>query len=426
MAISANAVFEVRTTGADTNGGGFVTGASGTDYSQQDSAQYALTNGQTQGTTVILLAAAASDMVGNIAYISGGTGAVVATRRQITAVNVGVSITVDSSTGLTSGTGVTVNIGGALQTIAAGIAFMVAGNICWVKSGTYNITSSITFNPGNALPNGVPTYLLGYNSSRGDNPTGNNRPLINSSSAIASLVNVSKGPRVFAHFRLNGNDSVTDGLTMGDTFDMRGAQITNVKVEQTTRYGIVGQASNQHGGITGCEVTDLKTGATAGIYGGVCVACYVHDSPGVGFRLVQSAVSCVADTMTGDGFQLGDLGYAVFVNHCVAYACGGDGFEFAETYSSIGAFLNSISYGNTGFGLKIDKTERIARPNLIDYNAVGSNTAGARSNFQAGPHDVTLTADPFTDAANGDFSLNSTAGGGAALKALGFPPTLPV
>lgn len=34
MALSSATVFEVRTTGADTNGGGFVAGAAGTDYSQ--------------------------------------------------------------------------------------------------------------------------------------------------------------------------------------------------------------------------------------------------------------------------------------------------------------------------------------------------------------------------------------------------------
>ena len=30
--------------------------------------------------------------------------------------------------------------------------------------------------------------------------------------------------------------------------------------------------------------------------------------------------------------------------------------------------------------------------------------------------DITLTADPFIDAANGDFNLNATAGGGAVLR----------
>src|SRR5947209_15754292 len=44
MAISANTVFEIRTTGSDNNGGGFVTGASGTDFSQQDTAQVNIDN----------------------------------------------------------------------------------------------------------------------------------------------------------------------------------------------------------------------------------------------------------------------------------------------------------------------------------------------------------------------------------------------
>ena len=48
MALSASTVWEVRTAGSDTNGGGFVTGAAGTDLSQQNSA-----NATNQGTTTI-------------------------------------------------------------------------------------------------------------------------------------------------------------------------------------------------------------------------------------------------------------------------------------------------------------------------------------------------------------------------------------
>ena len=43
----------------------------------------------------------------------------------------------------------------------------------------------------------------------------------------------------------------------------------------------------------------------------------------------------------------------------------------------------------------------------------------------AGEGDITLTADPFTAGASGDFSLNSTAGGGALLKAAGFNNSIP-
>ena len=36
MALSANTIFEIRTAGDNNAGGGFVAGASGTDYSQQN------------------------------------------------------------------------------------------------------------------------------------------------------------------------------------------------------------------------------------------------------------------------------------------------------------------------------------------------------------------------------------------------------
>src|SRR3989344_5109514 len=156
MALSANTIFEVRTSGSDTNGGGFVTGASGTDWSQQNAAQYAVTDGVTAGTTTITSATAnfGTDVVGNIMYVEGGTGAVAAGFYQITARASSTSITVDRSTGLTAGTGVTLNIGGALATpgriIQTGI--LADGNKVYIKSGTYTLT---TTTPG---PAGPPTF----------------------------------------------------------------------------------------------------------------------------------------------------------------------------------------------------------------------------------------------------------------------------
>ena len=66
-------------------------------------------------------------MIGNIAYVAGGTGSVVGNWYQITGQSTGVSITVDRSTGLSAGTGVTINIGGALAT--PGVCTTVAGGI---------------------------------------------------------------------------------------------------------------------------------------------------------------------------------------------------------------------------------------------------------------------------------------------------------
>src|ERR1043166_7369624 len=117
MALSANTVFEVRNGGSDTNGGGWVTGSSasgGTDWSQQTAAQYSVTDGVTAGSTVITSATAAfgTDVVGNIIYVQGGTGAVSSGWYQIISRTSSTTITVDRLTGLTSGTGVTLKIGG--------------------------------------------------------------------------------------------------------------------------------------------------------------------------------------------------------------------------------------------------------------------------------------------------------------------------
>jgi len=57
-------------------------------------------------------------------------------------------------------------------------------------------------------------------------------------------------------------------------------------------------------------------------------------------------------------------------------------------------------------------------------NAFGAN-GGNYSSWNGSFGDVSLTANPFTSAGTGDYSLNSTAGGGAACKGAGFPGVFP-
>lgn len=56
-----------------------------------------------------------------------------------------------------------------------------------------------------------------------------------------------------------------------------------------------------------------------------------------------------------------------------------------------------------------------------DYNAFYNNTNDVVNFSRRGSNDVSLTGDPFVDAANGDFRLNATAGSGAACRTAGFP-----
>ncbi len=114
--------------------------------------------------------------------------------------------------------------------------------------------------------------------------------------------------------------------------------------------------------------------------------------------------------------------------NCVFYSNTGAGIK---TDASAGMAMrlvaeNCIFWGNTAYGIDATQTATLTQnQNAYVRNcAFGSNGANYH-NMQARASDVTLTVDPFTNGAGGDFSLNSTAGGGAACKAVAFPGTFP-
>jgi len=98
-----------------------------------------------------------------------------------------------------------------------------------------------------------------------------------------------------------------------------------------------------------------------------------------------------------------------------------DGINTSQSGMNL-QLANNIIYGNGGWGVNLVSGSVIFDNN---NNAYGSNTSGNRNNFSAGTNDVALSANPFTNSGSGDYSLNSTAGGGAALKGAGFPGVFP-
>jgi hypothetical protein len=423
VALSASTIWEVRTTGDDTNGGGFVSGASGTDWSQQAAAQYSVTDAVTNGTTTITSATAnfGTDVVGHILYIQGGTAPITAGWYQIISRTNSTTIVVDRATGLTAGTGATLKIGGALLTIGRALTNHIDQNVIWVKAGTYSISTGLTFGAAASLPNVRPTCLLGYNATRGDNPTGANRPVISGTAAIVMLA-ITEGYRVFANFELDGTDTATKGLS----FQRRGNQIANVKVHRTATYGLEGAGGPAI--VFGVEVTDLKAGATAAFFGSNTwlISCWFHDSPGRGiYDNANSggivAINTIIEDMDGDAVDGGGLENSLYLG-CSIHSNGSDGIIHQATYQAL-AVLFSILNENGAYGISTSLTELVARPTL-DYNAFRSNSSGPRNNVVAGANDITLTADPFEDAANGDFNINDTAGGGTLLRAVTYtiPP----
>lgn len=440
MAISAAIVWEVRTTGADTNGGGFKAGASGTDYSQQDSPQYALTGLANSGPSTVLSASAASNMVGNIAQVISGTNFTTGFF-EILSVTPGVSIgfsTNNAGATICTGTATNgvINIGGALATIGQSLTNWVAQNTIYVKAtANYTVTATLTLASGiNDIGSVRPNQLIGYTTTRGDN----GQPTVTTSTNSLALMTVAMCNVHVRNFILDCNSTTTSiGLKVTAANSSRGLQITNVKAMNFTGKGFSEEGSTNLSGAFyhRCWATGGTSAASAGFLltseYATLSACVASSNSCHGFGYSSNCgatfLRCVSEkNKTGGtyrGFNLdAPLGNTV-LDGCIAYDNSGDGIGMPGTYQSV-SVLNSLLISNGGYGINFGVNQPLVEQ-TIDYNGFYNNTSGARNNYQAGVHDVTLTGDPFVDAANGNFALNATAAAGAAARAAGYPGLLP-
>lgn len=385
-------VWEVRSTAsgnavANGGGGGFKPGATGVDYSQQNDCQYHITGATSAGVgAVILTASAAADMVGNIAHVISGTNFTVGWY-EIISVSVGVSITVDQN--VTSGVGAVgvVNVGGCIslnsstanQTDTNWAAAIIAGNTIYVK-GTPIVAATCTFANGTAA---APIQMLGYQTVRGDNPTGANRPSI---TCAAFTLNTGSA-NICKNIIFTGTN--TNVVTMGS-----GSMITNAKVTNTsTTAGRTALNGATNGLIMNCETISYRGSAITLATGGHVFGCYVHDS-NIGISVTGSVACTITDNI---------------VESCVAQAINNSG---AGT-TNLSQITSNTLYGGenkTGVGLAIVSGTTLFRiynniiygfttgisdangvgVNFGDYNCLNNNTANY-STFTAGANDITTT-----------------------------------
>lgn len=412
MALSANTVWEIRTGGSDTNGGGFVTGASGVDYSQQNSAQYALTNVTTAAANAILLSAsAAADMVGNILYIASGTNFTVGFY-QVTAVSVGVSITVDRTCTSAAGALGVVNVGGALATpgqLAANLITVgIDGMNAWMKVGTYTLTGATPNVSGGpvdasaATITGIRFQLEGYSVTRGDRA---GRPELNAGTQTSlTLWKIGATDRQrFVHLAANGNSKTgvngfSANATRGGVFD---CLASNCDQTGTTGFALVGISM-----LAKCKASACLIGFT--VSAGAPVDCWA-DGCGTGFSTSIPGVSftsCLASDSTGKGFLSTNVAGAYFYN-CTADGNAGDGFDMA---AGSGYAVACVSANNGGYGF--NTATQVILENCASYN----NTSGRVNAAVLDEGSIVLSADPWVNGASDDYRPNNTAGGGAAIR----------
>lgn len=116
--------------------------------------------------------------------------------------------------------------------------------------------------------------------------------------------------------------------------------------------------------------------------------------------------------------------YSYAIGKCAIYG-GGDGIAVGVGSADHPVTVTDcIIYGQGGYCINSSFTDTVNL--VVCNNALGGATSGITNGLGNFPEidSITLTVDPFTDAANADFSLNNTAGGGALCRGAGLvPPT---
>jgi hypothetical protein len=437
MSITATTQWDVRTTGSDSNGGGFDPTLTGTDYSQQDTAQVAYTDLVIDGTTNTKCTSSAhafsSAHVGNIINITSGSGFTVQ-RVQVLSVS-GSTATCDKSLGTLSSTGGNGNLGGSLLTISTAGSAAAQFNKIHVKAGTYTVTAAI--NPTNAVD------IIGYQTTHND---GGTKPLLTTSTNSIDLLKISVGGAANWNALRNMSLSSTAG-TPGQGLNGNTAfNGTNIVVDGCSfagfSYGIQCDAGVSgyfqrlvvnNTEISGCTVAGIDNTNSGLVF--ILQNSYLHGNAnachmGSGSNSMCVVERCIFASNSGYAIKI-ESGYCSVRNTTVYGTTGtgtshnGSGIWINGSLVTSGIFEGNISYGNASVGFGVTSGVTLQEQSNRS-NAYGSNTGGnTDSLFAVSSTDVTLTANPFTNTSTGDYSLNSTAGGGAACKGAGFPGVFP-
>lgn len=422
-------------TGSDGNGGFFSaslsTPGTSVDYSQQSAPQATATTALTTpaaGSTTLNWPGGSftAAMVGNAVQITAGTGFQTGFYF-ITAVASATSVTLDrtpsSGAAGSAGTG---RVGGALATIGKAVNTN-GGVIAYVRKGTTNYPGNITPAAGSS---GQPTVIQGYNATVGDaigDPTYANCAVVQVATAIAGFSIT--GQRVIIRgIIVDGNNVGTTGISVS---------AANVVVEwcYAKRWVTRGFFASVAGvPFRSCLATDMTAAAGAGFTSsgqGVSYEyCTADRNACPGFVTTAGKgiyYRCISRNNTGttsDGYQL----VAGLLQHCVADSNGRDGLRAAGAGAGDNLQYNNCAFrGNgvsaAGYGVNSDTT--VYSYMSADYNSFYNNATGARNNVPAGAHDVVPAADPYVDAANGNYALNDAPAAGGALTGAGGPAVFP-
>lgn len=409
MALAATTVWEVRTTGNALNGGGFNPSrdaVNGVDYSQQDTAQLSPTD---------LYRVAANSlysdsftfthaMEGNIIYIASGDHFTAGYYEIVTYVDA-THVTLDrdpaseDTSAHKNGVG---KVGGAALTINSVCAVAVTGNKCYIASGTY----------GETVAQANMSTLIGYITNRTTIPTGTDRPYIDGANTRTNCVTGASG----RWFNIRVGRATSHGVTTTASLYLFGANVSS------SNNGGTGFSFTENGGnMTLCGTFEANNNTSYGMSGvnnpdgNLFMWNYCHDNGAAGqnWRRAGSCFFCIFDSNSGSGVNGGAYSGPKYVGNIFYNNTGAtsDGLNTADGQTTQLA-VNNISVSNGRYGFNISTIY------LFDYNCYNANGTSGLNGITAGTHDIT-SSPSFTDAANGDFTLQT----GSPCLNTGFPQT---
>ena len=402
-AISASAVFEFRSTATASmvNGGGFVTGASGTDYSLQDAAQWTASDGTSNASTTFTSATMTftSAIVGNVLHLTAGTNGTVGWY-EITGYMDANTITLDRNCSTGAMTNGTFYVGGALSLNSTldddffeeiSGANTADGVKVWFKNGTYTLGEGVSI--AGAGGDQKPIVVEGYNVTRGDAPTGTNRPTIaqganNWTYSGANwdeynIIRTGTGTTVLGgngvtkkliNCKVTNNSSTAARNSISDF-----GWVVNCELGSYRGNAINTSSSSSFVKIYGCYIWGSNNGVTIGGTGG-----------SMNRSIMNSIIeSCVTNAIVFTGAQTGDFlisGNTLYGSENTT----GTGGNFITGTTQV-KILNNIIYG-FATGVSHADVQTVGYDDYNDYN----NNYSDVSNWTKGANDSVL-APSFTN-----------------------------
>ena len=413
MALPATGVVEIRSTATagNVNGGGFNSARGGTDYTLQDAAQLNPTDlASILASTTITSAVGGftSVMVGNYIHITAGTNFVAGWYEIVTFTNVNnvvvdraCTVTADGSAGV-GYVGGAMSLGSTLDDDLFEIG--VPGNIFYIKGGA----GPITYTLGEAVSIAVagtaqsPIKIIGYATTRGDNPPAATRPIFACGANTFTLGNL------WEPYSISFTGTADPVVSTGNVAQkMIRCKIVNSSTTAGRRgINLVGSDFFAFA----CEIISYRGrgigGATTTLF---LDSCYIHDS-NIGLAL-RNYTAVLVNTIISDNVTAAISGEIantafVFMNNCTLYGAEnklGTGLEMITGTTDV-IIKNTVI---AGFVTGVSHAD-VQSIGFDDYNNYYNNTTDV-TNWTKGSNDIAINP-AFTSVAQLTGSTATTSG----------------